>query len=108
MDIATNVTELVGNTPLVWLSSFSENLAAKLESCNPMSSIKDRVAIAMLEEADRRGLLTGDSIVVEATSGNTGIGLGMACAATGRRLTVTMPESASCKRVRILESVDFS
>ena len=107
MTVAANVTELVGNTPLVWLESFSEhgNLAGKLESVNPLSSIKDRVAVAMLEEADRRGLLTDDSVVVEATSGNTGIGLAMACAATGYRLLLTMPESASRERLLILEAL---
>jgi cysteine synthase len=107
MSIAADVTELVGDTPLVWLESFAENgnLAGKLESVNPLSSIKDRVAVAMLEEADRQGHLTDDLIVVEATSGNTGIGLAMACAATDHRLLLTMPESASRERVLILKAL---
>jgi cysteine synthase len=107
MTVAADVTELVGDTPLVWLESFAENgnLTGKLESVNPLSSIKDRVAVAMLAEADRQGLLTGDSIVVEATSGNTGIGLAMACAAKNYRLLLTMPESASRERLLILEAL---
>ena len=89
MAIAKNITELIGNTPLVVLGKIAGDGAevlAKLESFNPCGSIKDRIALAMIEDAERRGLLDKDTTVVEATSGNTGIGLAFVCAQRGYRL----------------------
>lgn len=106
MKIAQNVTELVGNTPLVKLNRIVGNagatVAAKLEYYNPGKSVKDRIGIAMIEAAERDGLIGPDTIVVEPTSGNTGIALAMVCAQRGYRLIVTMPESVSIERRRVM------
>lgn len=105
MKIANNVTELVGNTPLVRLNRVSEGtvaqLAAKLEFYNPAHSVKDRIGVAMIDAAEKAGLLKPDTIVVEPTSGNTGIALAMVCAARGYRCVLIMPETMSKER-RIL------
>ena len=105
MGIAQNVTELIGNTPLVKLNRVTAGMPAtvlaKLEFFNPAHSAKDRIAAAMLDAAESEGLIGPDSIILEATSGNTGIGLAMVCAARGYRLVITMPETMSRER-RIL------
>lgn len=105
MNIAKSITDLIGNTPLLELQNLSRGLparvAVKLEFFNPGSSVKDRIAIAMLEAAEREGKVKAGSTIVEATSGNTGIGLAMVCAAKGYKLIIAMPESMSKER-RIL------
>ena len=89
MRIAKNITELVGNTPLVRVNSLSEEtgneIIAKMESFNPLSSIKDRIALNMIEQAEREGVLKPGGIIVEPTSGNTGVGLAYIAAAKGYR-----------------------
>jgi cysteinyl-tRNA synthetase len=91
--------KLIGNTPLVEIRNLNPNPAlkifAKLESANPGGSVKDRVALSMIERAEQRGELTKDNIILEATSGNTGIGLAMVAAVKGYKLLLMMPESAS-------------
>ncbi len=103
-----SILELVGGTPLVRLSRLNPNPAvevyAKLEFMNPGGSVKDRPALRMIEEAERSGALTRDKIVLEATSGNTGIGLAMVCAVKGYRMLFTMSESASLERRKILKA----
>ena len=101
---------LIGNTPLVKLSGFAERhglkaeIYAKLESKNPGGSIKDRVADAMLCEAEQSGQLNGNTVVIEPTSGNTGIALAFACAARGIKMVVVMPDSMSIERRRLIEA----
>ena len=102
MNIANSILDLVGRTPLVRLTKTDTGLAdtiyAKLEKSNPMGSVKDRIALAMIEDAERRGVLKEDSIVIEPTSGNTGIALAMVCAVKGYRLILTMPDTMSVER----------
>ncbi|MDO1509349.1 MULTISPECIES: cysteine synthase A [unclassified Neisseria] len=108
MNIAHNITDLIGNTPLVELNRLSEGLpgrvVAKLEFFNPGSSVKDRIAISMIEAAEKAGKVNKNTTIVEATSGNTGIGLAMVCAARGYKLAITMPESMSKERRMLLRA----
>ena len=107
MNIASDMTELVGRTPLVRLNKLSEGLGAtvvaKLEFNNPCASVKDRIAKNMVETALADGTITKDTVLVEPTSGNTGIGLAFVCAVKGLRLILTMPESMSMERRKLLK-----
>jgi len=103
--IFENIVAAVGNTPLVRINKLASNKAtilAKLESYNPCGSVKDRIALSMIEAAEKDGLIKADTVIVEPTSGNTGIGLAFICAAKGYKLTLTMPESMSVERRKLL------
>ena len=108
MNIEKSITDLIGNTPLLELQNLSRGLparvAVKLEFFNPGSSVKDRIALAMVEAAEREGKIKPGTTIVEATSGNTGIGLAMVCAAKGYKLVITMPESMSKERKMLLRA----
>jgi cysteine synthase len=108
MSIAANVTQLIGNTPLVRLNRVTEGAAAdvvaKLEFFNPANSVKDRIGVAMIDAAEQAGLLKPDTIILEPTSGNTGIALAMVCAARGYRCVLTMPETMSTERRMLLRA----
>ena len=108
MKIADNITQLVGNTPLVRLNRLPQEdgaqVVAKLEYFNPAHSVKDRIGVAMIEAAERDGLIGPDTVIVESTSGNTGIALAMVCAQRGYRLILTMPESMSQERRKLLRA----
>jgi cysteine synthase A len=104
-----NITQCIGNTPLVRMRRAAEGCAAvvfgKMENANPLWSVKDRIARAMIDAAERDGLIKEETVVIEPTSGNTGIGLAFVCAARGYRLAVTMPESMSLERRRLLKAL---
>lgn len=109
--IAKKLTDLIGNTPLLELSNYEKKhnigayIIAKLEYFNPASSIKDRIANAMIEDAESSGILKPDSEIIEPTSGNTGIGLAFVSAAKGYKLTLTMPETMSIERRNLLKAL---
>ena len=108
MRIANNVAELVGNTPLVKLNRLAPasgaTVALKLEFFNPAHSVKDRIAVAMLDAAEAAGKIKPDTIILEPTSGNTGIGLAMVCAARGYKCAFVMPETMSRERKLLLKA----
>jgi len=106
MKIANNITQTIGGTPLVRLTKVGKDLRAdlvgKLEFFNPCGSVKDRISLAMIEDAERKGLINKGSVVIEPTSGNTGIGLAFVCAQRGYRLILTMPENMSIERRKLV------
>lgn len=110
MNVSERITDLVGSTPLVKLNNYSSNrdlkatVLAKVEFFNPAGSVKDRIAKAMLQDAEQKGLLTKDSVLIEPTSGNTGIGLAAMAAAKGYRVILTMPETMSVERRNLLKA----
>ena len=107
MRIYDDITALIGNTPLVRVNASEGDCAtilAKLEYLNPAGSVKDRVALSMLDDAEQRGLLTPDSVIIEPTSGNTGIGLAAVAAARGYRVILTMPDTMSTERRTLLKA----
>lgn len=107
MNISENVFELIGNTPLVKINKLNNGnavIAAKLESFNPGGSVKDRPALNMIEQAEKQGLVNKDTVIIEPTSGNTGIGLAMVCAVKGYRMILTMPETMSIERRKLLSA----
>ncbi|MDP4093740.1 MAG: pyridoxal-phosphate dependent enzyme, partial [Bacillota bacterium] len=109
--IYENITDLIGNTPLLRLSNYSRfksletTLIAKLEYFNPGGSVKDRIGYAMIKDAEEKGLINKDSIIVEPTSGNTGIGLASVATARGYRLIITMPETVSIERRSLMKAL---
>jgi cysteine synthase len=107
--IRQNVTQCIGNTPLVQLRRITEGcvatVAGKLENMNPLWSVKDRIAASMIDAAERDGKIKADTVIIEPTSGNTGIGLAYVCAARGYKFTALMPESMSLERRRLLKAL---
>uniref|UniRef100_UPI003AF02186 PLP-dependent cysteine synthase family protein n=1 Tax=Anaerotruncus massiliensis (ex Liu et al. 2021) TaxID=2321404 RepID=UPI003AF02186 len=110
MNIKNDLTQLIGNTPLMYLANYSASrgltakLAVKLEYFNPLGSIKDRAAYAMVVDAEKRGLVKEGTVIIEPTSGNTGIGLAAMAAARGYRVILTMPETMSVERRNLLKA----
>ena len=109
--IAQRLTDLVGNTPLLELNNYSKNkglrahVIVKLEYFNPAGSVKDRVALAMIEDAETKGLLKPGATIIEPTSGNTGVGLAFVAAAKGYKLVLTMPDTMSMERRNLLKAL---
>lgn len=109
--IAKNLTDLIGNTPLLELTNYSKSsgldakLIAKLEYFNPAGSVKDRIGYAMIKDAEEKGLISKDTVIIEPTSGNTGIALAFVAAARGYRLILTMPETMSIERRNLLKAL---
>lgn len=107
MAIYNSILELIGKTPLVRINRLASgagaNLYAKVESFNPSSSVKDRIAYAMITDAESKGLINNETIIVEPTSGNTGIGLAMVCAVKGYKLIITMPDNMSIERRALIQ-----
>jgi cysteine synthase A len=108
-NIYSDLTKTIGNTPLVRLNRVTEGLdatvVAKVESFNPLSSVKDRIGVNMIDAAEEAGLINEDTIIVEPTSGNTGVGLAFTCAARGYKLVLTMPDTMSLERRRLLKAL---
>jgi len=104
--IYSDVTKIIGRTPLVRLNRITEGagatVLAKLESMNPLGSVKDRIGVAMIDDAERRGLINKDTQIVEPTSGNTGVALAFTCASRGYKLTLVMPETMSLERRQLM------
>ncbi len=109
MRIADDVTQLIGNTPLVRLNRVTQGaratVVAKLEYFNPLSSVKDRIGVAMVEAAERQGRISADTVILEPTSGNTGIALAFVCAAKGYRCALIMPDTMSSERRNLLRAL---
>ncbi|WP_019636514.1 cysteine synthase A [Paenibacillus fonticola] len=109
--IAKNLTDLIGNTPLLELSNFARKhkidskIIAKLEYFNPAGSVKDRIGFAMIKDAEEKGFINQNTVIVEPTSGNTGVGLAFAAAALGYRLIITLPESFSIERRKLMNAL---
>lgn len=109
--VAKNLTDLIGNTPLLELGRYNEEskleakVIAKLEYFNPLSSVKDRIGYALIKDAEEKGLLKKDSVIIEPTSGNTGVGLAFVAAAKGYRIILTMPETMSVERRNLLKAL---
>ena len=111
MKIAGKLTDLIGNTPLLELKNYAKSyhvearIIGKLEYFNPLGSVKDRVALSMIEDAEKKGVLKPDSVIIEPTSGNTGVGLAFVAAIKGYRLILTMPETMSIERRNLLKAL---
>ena len=109
--IAKSLTDLIGNTPLLELSNYNKKhelngiLVAKLEYFNPAGSVKDRIALSMIEDAEQKGLLKSHATIIEPTSGNTGVGLAFVSAVRGYRLILTMPDTMSMERRNLLKAL---
>src|SRR5512136_322336 len=109
MKIYEDITKTIGRTPLVRLNRITEGIKAqvvvKLESFNPLASVKDRIGVAMIDDAEKKRLLKKDTVIIEPTSGNTGIALAFVAAAKGYRLILTMPETMSIERRNLLKAL---